>query len=115
MTTSRAKETFHMRNTLAVLLVAMVDRKVLVELKNESTVVGTIVEADGFGNLTLVDAQIISIKNHKVKARLTHVKSSAMRYVRLPDDVTPAYEIKQQFSKLAKQRKERTVMPFKVK
>ena len=115
MTTSRAREAFHMKNTLAVLLVAMVDRKVLVEMKNDSTIVGTVIEADGFGNLTLSDAQIISIKGFKVKAELTHVKSSAMRYVRLPNDVNPSYEIKQQFSKLAQQKKERKVMPFKVK
>ena len=115
MTTSKAKEAFHLRNTLSVMLVAMINRKVLVELKNEATVVGTIIEADGFGNLSLSNAQIIDIRGHKLKAEITHVKSSAIRYVRLPDDVNPAYELKQQISSLQRKRTERHVLPFKVK
>merc|ERR1712179_343915 len=97
------------------MLVAMVNRRVLVELKNEATVVGTIVEADGFGNLSMSNAQIIDIRGRKIKAETTHVKSSAIRYVRLPDDVNPAYELKQQISNLQKKKKERHVIPFKVK
>jgi len=73
---SSRREKFFAYNSLAVLLIAMQGCKVTVETKNDSTVTGVLREADGFGNLTLSRAALVSLRGHHVRAEEMYIKAS---------------------------------------
>ena len=73
MATSK-KEKFLAYNTLAILLMSMKNHILQVETKNESTIIGTMRDCDGYGNLVLHKAKLITAFGKQVQCVEVHVK-----------------------------------------
>ena len=76
---SDKRERFFSRNTMAVLLIAMTGRKVIIETKNESSITGKLLEADGYGNLWLSNSKLTTVSGKKSYFDELHVKVSVYR------------------------------------
>lgn len=77
-------------NTLAVFIRALEGSKVVVELRRDTVVRGTLLSADDGLNMQLTDATVRPLGGPAREASLLHVRGHSVRYIHLPGNLEPA-------------------------
>lgn len=83
-------------STLALLVSALVGGRVRLELRNETSVIGTLESADEHMNMRLADATVLRLElqdGPPVRAGHVSVRGRQVRYVHLPGDMDVAAEL----------------------
>jgi small nuclear ribonucleoprotein (snRNP)-like protein len=78
------------RPTLAVLLQALEGQKVVLELRRDVVVRGTLLSCDAAMNMQLADATATPLGGAPRAAAWLHVRGRALRYAHLPASLDPA-------------------------
>ena len=99
------KERANTERTLLCLLRGCQGYRTLVELRNESTVYGKLLNCDGFMNLIIADALFTKINGESKQFTEIHILGKNIRYVHIPDEIDIRTAIEQEISKIAKSRK----------
>jgi U6 snRNA-associated Sm-like protein LSm2 len=81
------------RSTLAVFIQALEGSKIVVELKNDAVVRGTLASADATLGLQLSDASVKALDGTQRHADVLHLRGSSVRYIHLPANLDPAAAI----------------------
>jgi small nuclear ribonucleoprotein (snRNP)-like protein len=76
--------------SLAVVLQALEGSRVIVELRRDTIVRGTLVSAEEGLGLHLTDASVKTVDGAVRQVASLHVRGSAVRFVHLPGNVDPA-------------------------
>ncbi|XP_014784225.1 U7 snRNA-associated Sm-like protein LSm10 [Octopus bimaculoides] len=95
-----SRETALIKNSLIILLQAIVGKQTTVDLRNENSVEGLLLHVDAFMNLTLEDVRYISA-NDKVGDKYfdkLFIQGREVRFVHIPDDVDIISSISQQLN-----------------
>ena len=74
-------------NTLCVIPVSTMGKRVAVELKNDSEIQGVIEEADQFMNITLIDAEQKNPNGKILTFEWAHIKGTTIRYIHYEESV----------------------------
>ena len=74
------RERFHAVNTLSSFIMAMRNNNVEVEMKNGSVAKGLLFHSDGFGNMTLKNAKIMTIRGRTSTHRECTVKVNGVEF-----------------------------------
>ncbi|XP_077977762.1 U7 snRNA-associated Sm-like protein LSm10 [Glandiceps talaboti] len=90
------RERFHSENTLVCLLQGLRGKQTIVELRNESTVIGTIDSVDAYMNIYMSDVEFVDPKGSISKFADFFVQGKMVRFVQIPDDVNITDTIKNQ-------------------
>ncbi|XP_037075754.1 U7 snRNA-associated Sm-like protein LSm10 [Pollicipes pollicipes] len=93
-----AREKFYSCNTLVCLLQGLKGYRTTVELRNEAEVFGTIASVDGFMNVTVEGATFTDPSGQRARFDAFFVHGRQIRYVQIPDEVSPLSVIQQQLS-----------------
>ena len=81
------REKYKSTNSLICLLQGVTNRVTTVELRNETTATGQIVNVDGFMNIQMKDVKFVSRDGKMTKMDEFFVQGQQIRYVQIPDDV----------------------------
>ncbi|KAF0290462.1 U7 snRNA-associated Sm-like protein LSm10 [Amphibalanus amphitrite] len=90
------QEKFFSCNTLVCLLQALKGHSTTIELRNESEVCGVIDYVDGFMNVTVRPARFTDAAGTCARFDSFFVHGRQIRYVHIPDEVSPLSAIRQQ-------------------
>ncbi|GAB1604915.1 U7 snRNA-associated Sm-like protein LSm10 [Argonauta hians] len=94
------RETAIIKNSLIVLLQAIIGKHTTVDLRNENSVEGLLIHVDAFMNLTLHDVRYTSA-NEQVEDKYfdkLFVQGREVRFVHIPDDVNIVSTINRQLN-----------------
>ncbi|XP_049276548.1 U7 snRNA-associated Sm-like protein LSm10 [Anopheles funestus] len=83
----KGKEKFHSVNYLTGLVQCLIGRNTLLDLQNETTVAGTIVDVDGFMNVTMENAVFIDQLGRQYLLENFVIYSKYIRYIHIPKDI----------------------------
>ena len=75
------------RRTLSVLLCSLQGTDVIIELKNDSEIFGTVDEVDAYMNFVLTEAKQVFSNGKISHSDFMDVKGNAIRYVHIPEDI----------------------------
>ncbi|GLC37277.1 hypothetical protein PLESTB_001141000 [Pleodorina starrii] len=79
--------------TLVCLIKSQVERKVVVELRNDILLRGRLDDVDDFLNMSLSEVIFQTVEGHKVEYESIYVKGRNVRFVHLPRSLDPAKAI----------------------
>jgi len=67
---------------------SLVGKEVIVELKNDLSIAGTLHSVDQYLNMKLMDIRVIDLERHPhmLSVKNCFIRGSVVRYVQLPDD-----------------------------
>ena len=85
--TLRRRKTPKLERTLALVLASLKGEAVVLELKNDAEVTGTIEESDHNMNITLHDATYIAVTGEARVLETVFINGSSILYVHLPPNV----------------------------
>ncbi|XP_057316980.1 U7 snRNA-associated Sm-like protein LSm10 [Hydractinia symbiolongicarpus] len=91
--------------SLLCLLRACQGYRTMVELRNETTVLGKILNCDGFMNLTVEDVVVNKISGEQQEFTHMHILGSNIRYVHIPDEIDMQSAILGELTKLNRSRR----------
>jgi len=92
-------------NTLVCLLKALVGRETTVELRNESSVRGTIIDVNSRMNITVSGATFTSPDGRQLSFDdLQYIHGKNIRYVHIPDDVDVSQAIENELGTMVKSK-----------
>ena len=94
-TTMRKEKVDPILLTLSVIPAAMIGKRIVIEMKNDSEVVGTIDETDKFMNITLLDAEQKWPEGKVMELEWVYIKGITIRYIHLGNNVNLISECKQ--------------------
>jgi small nuclear ribonucleoprotein (snRNP)-like protein len=87
--------------TLAVFVQSLEGSRVVVELRRDTVVRGTLVAADEGLNLQLADATVRPLGGAPRAASVLHVRGRSVRYIHLPANLDPAAAVEAHRRKVA--------------
>ncbi|GLI59294.1 hypothetical protein VaNZ11_001147 [Volvox africanus] len=79
--------------TLVCLIKSLVERKVVVELRNDILLRGRLDDVDDFLNMSLSEVTFQTVEGHKTEYESMYVKGRNVRFVHLPRSLDPAKAI----------------------
>uniref|UniRef100_A0A182HKK3 Sm domain-containing protein n=1 Tax=Anopheles arabiensis TaxID=7173 RepID=A0A182HKK3_ANOAR len=82
----RGKEKYNSVNHLTGLAQCLIDRNTIIDLRNETMVAGTIVDVDGYMNVTMENAVYIDQLGRQYPLDNFMVYSKYIRYIHIPKD-----------------------------
>mmetsp|Transcript_17896 Transcript_17896/g.22582 ORF Transcript_17896/g.22582 Transcript_17896/m.22582 type:complete len:121 (+) Transcript_17896:104-466(+) len=88
------------QRSLAFFLESMSGYRVVIELKNDSEVTGSIENCDNDMNLTLQNVRCVNTQGKVQKHSLMFVQGSMIRYVHIPDHVNVAHQVRRHVKRL---------------
>eukprot|EP00301_Raphidiophrys_heterophryoidea_P024353 c7881_g1_i2.p1 GENE.c7881_g1_i2~~c7881_g1_i2.p1 ORF type:complete len:108 (-),score=24.65 c7881_g1_i2:59-382(-) len=101
--------------SLCVVLAALRGEQVIIDLLNETSIRGCIIDADTSMNVTLADCEIQNTHGVHTQASQLHVCGRHIRHVQLPDNVGVPAKLKELEDRMEKGRKAYTVVVRKTK
>lgn len=90
--------------TLLCLIRGCLGYKTLIELRNESTVYGKLLNCDGFMNLIIEDARFAKISGEVQYFSEMHILAKNIRYIHIPDEIDIQKTIEKELYNLSKNR-----------
>uniref|UniRef100_A0A1X7VC31 Sm domain-containing protein n=1 Tax=Amphimedon queenslandica TaxID=400682 RepID=A0A1X7VC31_AMPQE len=105
MATSSKKQSLR---TLLCFLQGLQNCKTTVELRNEITIKGTIVNVDDKMNTTISGAEYKYLDGTVMNCENLFIQGSQIRYVHIPDDIDPMTLL----NKIVDEESEREIAPF---
>ncbi|XP_017768190.1 PREDICTED: U7 snRNA-associated Sm-like protein LSm10 [Nicrophorus vespilloides] len=109
------KSIYLLHNSMACLLNALVGKYTVIDLRNESSVHGKVVEVDGYMNTELEDCTFQNARGELLPFETFFVRSRNIRYVHVPSDCTALDLLQEQLKpKLKKVRSEKKKLTFKM-
>ncbi|KAK7604027.1 hypothetical protein V9T40_004300 [Parthenolecanium corni] len=82
------KERISALNGLGCLVKALVGRELTIDLRNETTLTGTVSEVDGYMNISLENALLEDIDQVRFKYENLYIKGRHIRYIHIPKELT---------------------------
>ena len=101
-----AQEVYLMNNTLVVILKMCLGQTTCVELRDESHVIGKVVEVDGFMNVTLEEARYYDPRRNSQKFDSFFVQNRLIRFVQIPQNIDIKEGLRQRFDPAARGEKD---------
>jgi small nuclear ribonucleoprotein (snRNP)-like protein len=94
------------QSTLAVFIQALEGTKLVIELRRDTIIRGTLTSVDESLNLQLTDATIKTLDGTQRSAATLHVRGSAVRFIHLPGNLEPAAAVEAHRRRVAQVRRE---------
>ncbi|XP_061505252.1 U7 snRNA-associated Sm-like protein LSm10 [Anopheles gambiae] len=112
----RGKEKYNSVNHLTGLAQCLIDRNTIIDLRNETMVAGTIVDVDGYMNVTMENAVYVDQLGRQYPLDNFMVYSKYIRYIHIPKDVKILPSFENYLSSMAgPQRGEKKKLTFREK
>ncbi|XP_055844942.1 U7 snRNA-associated Sm-like protein LSm10 [Episyrphus balteatus] len=102
METVSAKEKYLICNSLACIPTLLEGQSILIDLRNETSVAGRILNADGFMNIHLYEAVFIDRHGLQYEFDEFIVKNRCIRQIQIPKEINIANELDKMMSKVGK-------------
>lgn len=90
------REKYKSKHTMVCLLRAVVGRITTVELRNECSATGYVVDVDGFMNVTMSKVLFVNMDGEKTHMDSIFIQASLVRYVQIPDDINMVKAMKKE-------------------
>lgn len=97
------------QSTLAVFIQALEGTKLVIELRRDTIIRGTLGSVDESLNLQLTDATVKTLDGTQRNAANLHVRGSAVRFIHLPGNLEPAAAVEAHRRRVAQARREHAV------
>jgi len=94
------------QSTLAVFIQALEGTKLVIELRRDTIIRGTLGSVDESLNLQLTDATVKTLDGTQRSAANLHVRGSAVRFIHLPGNLEPAAAVEAHRRRIAQARRE---------
>ncbi|XP_038209008.1 U7 snRNA-associated Sm-like protein LSm10 [Zerene cesonia] len=91
-----SKERFMYHNTLLCLVRSLEDKKITIDLRNDTYVCGDLVSVDGYMNLSLNKAVYCDPQGNEYFFEHLFVQARNIRYIHIPESVSIISSIKQE-------------------
>ncbi len=94
------------QSTLAVFIQSLEGTKLVIELRRDTIIRGTLTSVDESLNLQLTDATVKTLDGTQRSAANLHVRGSAVRFIHLPGNLEPAAAVEAHVRQVQKARRE---------
>ena len=97
-------------STLAVYIQSLEGTKVVVELRRDTIVRGTLTSVDEHLNLVMTDATVKAVSGAQRSAASLHVRGSSVRFIHLPGNMEPAAAVDAHRRRVVQARREHAAL-----
>uniref|UniRef100_A0A1Q3FCA6 Sm domain-containing protein n=1 Tax=Culex tarsalis TaxID=7177 RepID=A0A1Q3FCA6_CULTA len=112
------KERYNSFNDLTALTQCLVDRNILIDLRNETSVAGKITDVDGFMNISMQNVVYIDELGKQFRMEEFMIYPRYIRYIHIPEELEIKPVLEQHFANLSgvrKQQQQPTRRTYKMK